>query len=69
MLVLARRQGEQIEVTVPGLDEPILITAIEVTPGKVRLGFDAPRNVAIDRGEIAEAKRREQRARRKGGAA
>jgi carbon storage regulator CsrA len=68
MLVLSRRQGEAIEITTAS-GELIVVKVVELTGGRVRFGLEADPSTTIDRGEIAEAKRREQRARRKGGAA
>ena len=50
MLVLSRKANETICI---GLD--IRVTVIEVRGDKVRLGFDAPRNIAIHREEIFDA--------------
>lgn len=47
MLVLTRRLGETIVI---GND--IRITVVNVGPGRVKLGIQAPENVRIDREEI-----------------
>ena len=49
MLVLSRKQGEQIMV-----DDCVQLTVIEIQGGKVRLGFSAPEHVVIHRQEIYE---------------
>ena len=49
MLVLSRKQGEEIVV-----DDCVEITVLQVRGGKVRLGFSAPPQVAIHRREIYE---------------
>jgi carbon storage regulator len=50
MLVLSRHKGEEIKI---GDDITILVVSI---PGdKVRLGIQAPPNVAVHRAEIYEA--------------
>jgi len=49
MLVLSRKQGEQIMV-----DDCVQLTVIDIQGGKVRLGFCAPKHVAIHRQEIYE---------------
>lgn len=49
MLVLNRKQGEQIMV-----DDCVQITVIEIRGGTIRLGFCAPKHVAIHRQEIYE---------------
>ena len=52
MLILMRRLGETICV---GND--VTITVLGVERNRVRLGIDAPRDVAVDRKEVAEKKR------------
>jgi len=47
MLVLTRKPGEQIRI---GND--IVVTVLEVSGNKVRVGIDAPDNVSIVRGEL-----------------
>lgn len=49
MLVLTRRAGERIFV---GGD--IIITIVDMAPGKVRVGIDAPKDVPIYREEVYE---------------
>jgi carbon storage regulator len=51
MLVLARKLDEKIIV-----DSCIEITIVDIRDGVVRLGFEAPRSVDIDRVETWEAK-------------
>ena len=48
MLVLSRRRGERIRV--PGCD--LLVTVLELSGGRVRLGFSAPNDVAVFREEV-----------------
>jgi len=48
MLILTRRAGEDVEVTV-----------MAVSGSQVRIGIKAPINVSVDREEVAERKRRE----------
>lgn len=50
MLVLSRKKNESI-VVAEGL---ITITVIEIRGDKVRLGIDAPKDVAVNRSEIHE---------------
>ena len=47
MLVLTRKAGESIVI---GND--VVITVLEVRGGQIRLGVDAPRNLAVHRAEI-----------------
>lgn len=52
MLVLSRRLGESIVITVPGYP-PITVKACGVTlTGEVKLGFTGPPEVTIDRSEV-----------------
>ena len=54
MLVLSRRIGERIVI-----GGGIAVTVLEVRDEKVRLGIDAPREVRVDREEVADRKARE----------
>jgi carbon storage regulator len=54
MLVLSRKRGEQIAI---GKD--IVITIVEIRGDKTRVGIDAPKEVSVDRIEVARAKERE----------
>lgn len=47
MLVLARKENERIII-----DGNIVLTVVRVSGGAVRLGIDAPREVAIKREEL-----------------
>jgi carbon storage regulator len=51
MLVLSRRNGERIVI-----DGRIIVTVIEIRGGQVRLGIEAPRDVAVWRGELVVGK-------------
>lgn len=50
MLVLSRKLNESIII-----GDNIKIVVIEISPGKVRLGIDAPRDVPVHRKEVYEA--------------
>tara|TARA_R110000868_G_scaffold148839_3_gene371027 strand:- start:10080 stop:10271 length:192 start_codon:yes stop_codon:yes gene_type:complete len=63
MLVLTRSRDEKIVITVPGLPEPLVIWCVATYPDRVRLGFDAPPDVIVDREEIFIEKRDNPRAR------
>jgi carbon storage regulator len=52
MLILTRRAGEVIRV---GCD--VKITVLAITGNQVKIGFDAPRSIPVDRAEVAERKR------------
>jgi len=47
MLVLSRGKEERIII-----GDDIILTVLEIRNGKVRLAFDAPKNVAIYREEV-----------------
>jgi carbon storage regulator len=51
MLILTRRVGETIRI-----GEDIEVTVLEVNGRQVRIGVKAPKDVAVDREEIAERK-------------
>jgi carbon storage regulator len=52
MLVLMRRPGESIHI-----GEDIVITVVGMERNRVRIGVKAPRDVAVDREEIAAKKK------------
>jgi carbon storage regulator len=54
MLVLTRKKNESIVIR-----DDIVIMVIEIRGDKVRLGFDAPKDVPIHRQEVYEAIKRE----------
>jgi carbon storage regulator len=55
MLILTRRVGETVMI---GND--VTVTVLGVKGNQVRVGINAPKNVAVDREEIYDRKRREQ---------
>lgn len=58
MLVLSRKRSERIVLKVG--EHIVRLTVCDALPGRVRLGFDAPPEVSIQRQEIADAIAREQ---------
>lgn len=50
MLVLTRKVGDKIWI-----GDDICLTVVQVERGKVRLGIEAPRSVAIRRAELPAA--------------
>jgi carbon storage regulator len=54
MLILTRRAGESVRI-----GEDIEVTVMAVNGSQVRIGINAPREIAVDREEIAERKRRD----------
>lgn len=59
MLVLSRMRDQKVVITVPPSAEPthVEVTLVDIRGDKVRLGFDAPDGVVVDREEVAVAKR------------
>lgn len=56
MLVLSRHAGERIVI-----GDDIVITFLGMRNGQGRIGVVAPPHVAVDRQEIADAKRNERK--------
>ena len=49
MLVLTRHSGGQIVIA-----DDIVVTVISIEGNKVRLGFDAPKSIRVDRKELRD---------------
>ena len=47
MLVLSRKLGERIYI-----GDGVVVTVVDIDRGKIRLGIEAPRDVAIYREEV-----------------
>ena len=58
MLVLSRKVGEEIVI-----GDNIRVRIVSVQGNQIRLGFDAPREVSIQRAELLERAEREAAAR------
>ena len=56
MLVLSRKLGEKIYIS-----DNICITVVDIDRGKIRLGIEAPREVAIYRQELLPLAQQQQR--------
>jgi carbon storage regulator len=54
MLILTRRAGETLRI-----GDNVEVTVMAINGAQVRIGIKAPRNVVVDREEIAERKRRD----------
>jgi carbon storage regulator len=55
MLVLSRRSQESVVIGGSGGFERLLkVTVLEISHGKVRLGFDVDRDVPVHRAEVWE---------------
>lgn len=52
MLVLTRRRNEVVDITIG--DVTVSVTVADIRGDRVRLGFDAPRNVLVNRREVLE---------------
>ena len=54
MLVLSRQVDQKIRIEVPASSTPTLIdvTCVDIRGDKVRIGFEAPRDVEIKRHEL-----------------
>jgi len=55
MLVLTRKKNEQLVI-----NDNVVLRVIDIRPGRVQLGIEAPRQVVIHRKEIHEAMQREE---------
>lgn len=55
MLILTRKSGETIRI-----GDSIAVTVLEIKGNQIRLGIAAPRDVAVDREEVAMRKKAEQ---------
>jgi carbon storage regulator len=54
MLILTRREGESVRI-----GEDVTVTVLRVKGSQVRIGVNAPKDVAVQREEIAERMRAE----------
>ncbi len=50
MLVFTRKKNEQVVI-----DENIVITVVEISGERIRLGIEAPRQVPVHRREVYDA--------------
>lgn len=57
MLVLGRKEGEEVVIDVDGT--LIVITVIESGNGKTKLGIEAPKRYNVDRKEVYEKRNKE----------
>lgn len=48
MLALSRKDGERVIIN----HGEIVVTVLEIRPDRVRLGFDAPKDVDVNREEV-----------------
>lgn len=54
MLVLTRKLNETVQI-----DDDVTITVVRINGDTVRLGIEAPKDLAVHRGEVLEAIRRQ----------
>ncbi|TWT92426.1 carbon storage regulator [Stieleria varia] len=52
MLVLSRKSGERLHI-----GDDVIVTLTKIAGNRVAIGIEAPREVAIRRGELAETNR------------
>lgn len=54
MLVLARKVDQRVRVRIPVGDGfvDVWVVVVEINPGRVKIGFDAPGDVGVAREEI-----------------
>lgn len=52
MLILTRRTGEVVHI-----GDEVKVTILAIIGDRVRVGFDAPRSIAVDRAEVVARKR------------
>lgn len=59
MLVLSRNQNEEIEIDASHISGSgkIRLVVVEAKAGRVRLGFDADKSIAVNRREVADRMR------------
>lgn len=60
MLVLTRRIGERVVIS-----STVHVVVLEATPVKVRLGIEAPKEIAVHRAEVLLRIRREENERQR----
>jgi len=53
-LVLSRNEGQKVVLSEEGGSIIATITALEARNGRMRLDFEAPRSVSVDREEVYE---------------
>ena len=63
MLVITRKAGDRVQI-----GDDITVTLLEITGSSIRLGIDAPAEVAVYRHEILKAVQEENRAAAEAGA-
>lgn len=54
MLLLDRKKGQAVVIDTP--DGPVFVHVVRTGPTTVRLGFDAPKTVVVDRTERRAAR-------------
>lgn len=52
MLVLSRKKGETVYVSVGGVEVEVCV--VDIRGDKVRIGFEAPKDVTVLRSEVRE---------------
>lgn len=65
-LVLQRKRGQRVVITLPDRRE-VVVELLDATGGSARMLFHGPRDIAIDREEVANERRPRQSAALAGG--
>ncbi|MBI3837683.1 MAG: carbon storage regulator [Planctomycetia bacterium] len=55
MLVLSRKHGEQIELSMDG--QLVTVAVVRIETGRVRIGIEAPANIGVRRKELCGRRR------------
>lgn len=54
MLVLQRKEDQTVKLFVPGYPDPIIVEVVRIRGPYVRLGFQAPADVVIERDDAVK---------------
>lgn len=53
-LVLNRKEDQRIMLSIPGIEEHVVIQVVSIRPDSVRIGIDAPLEIVIVREELLD---------------
>ena len=54
MLVLSRKESEEIIIFNPANSEPMRVRVVSIKGSQAKIGIDAPQHIIVDRKEIFE---------------